>query len=101
MDLFSFGIVLYELLTHQHPFPNCNPESASAVDPRLIVGNEQISDELAEFLLKAIQPSGADRFQDAKSMSKALAAVPRMYAPPKPAVDTNGRFSGITWSPMK
>jgi serine/threonine protein kinase len=96
MDLFSFGIVLYELLTHQHPFPNCNPESASAVDPRLIVGNEQISDELAEFLLKAIQPSGADRFQDAKSMSKALAAVPRMYAPPKPAVETNGRFLGIT-----
>ena len=29
-------------------------------------------------------------------MSKAFAAVPRMYAPPKPAVETNGRFSGIT-----
>src|SRR5262249_47477835 len=25
MDLFSLGIVLYELVAHQHPFPNNNP----------------------------------------------------------------------------
>ena len=99
MDLFSFGIVLYELVTHQHPFPNSNPEVGPAVDPRLIVGGERIGDELADFLLKAIQPDGASRFQDAKSMSKALAAVPAMYAPPRPAVETNGRFPGITLDP--
>jgi serine/threonine protein kinase len=56
MDLFSFGIVLYELVAHQHPFPNCNPEMGEALDPRKIVAGEKTSDELAEFLLKAIQP---------------------------------------------
>jgi len=95
MDLFSFGIVLYELVTHQHPFSNSNPESGSPLDPRLIVGGEQISDELAEFLLKAIQPDGASRFQDAKSMAKALSAVSSMYAPPKAIVETAGKFPGI------
>jgi hypothetical protein len=46
--------------------------------------------------LKAVQPSGFARFQDAISMSKALAAVPRMYAPPQPTVETVGRWPGIT-----
>ena len=100
MDLFSFGIVLYELVAHQHPFPNCNPETGSPLDPRQIVAGERISDELAEFLLHAIQPNGADRFRDAKAMRQALAAVPRMYEPPKPAPASVGEHPGLsleTW----
>ncbi len=96
MDLFSFGIVLYELVAHQHPFSNCNPEMGTALDPRLIVAGERISDELAEFLLKAVQPNGADRFRDAKSMRLALASVPSMYEAPKQKVANSGKFPGIT-----
>lgn len=101
MDLFSLGIVLYELATHQHPFPNNNPENGTPLDPRLIVAGERISDELAAFLLKAIQPSGPDRFQDAKSMSEALKVVSTMYAPPEPAPEKVESFPGITLEPFE
>ena len=99
MDLFSFGIVLYELVAHQHPFPNNNPEIGPSLDPRLIVGGERVSDQLAEFLLKAIQPNSADRFIDANAMKKALLAVPSMYAPVQPKTETVGAFPGITLEP--
>jgi serine/threonine protein kinase len=99
MDLFSLGIVLYELVTHQHPFPNNNPDTCTPVDPRLIVAGERVSDELSEFLLKAIQPNGEDRFSDAKSMKHALASVSAMYAPPQAKPERIGQFPGITLDP--
>lgn len=101
MDLFSLGIVLYELVAHQHPFPNSNPESGIPLDPRLIVDGESISDELVEFLLKAIQPNGSDRFQDARAMREALAIIPSMYAPPKPQEQQETMFPGITLEPSE
>lgn len=80
-DLFSLGVVLYELVLHRHPFPNDRPEAGLPFDPREIAGELRYSDELAEFLLKAVQPVAANRFQTAAEMRDALVAVPSMLAP--------------------
>jgi serine/threonine protein kinase len=80
-DLFSLGIVLYELVVHRHPFPHDRPEGGSPYDPRQIAVGVRYSDELAEFLLKAVQPMAAARFQSAAEMKQGLADVPSMLAP--------------------
>src|SRR5207249_1905661 len=66
------------------------------IDPRIIVAGERVSDQLAELLLKSIQPNGFDRFQDARSMRQALASVTSMYAPPAIRFEKPGEFPGIT-----
>lgn len=93
-DLFSLGIVLYELVLHRHPFPHNRPEAGAAYDPREIAVGIRISDELAEFLLKAVQPFAANRFQTAKEMKEALVSVVSMLAAVEsPAASAD--FAGI------
>jgi serine/threonine protein kinase len=97
MDLFSVGIVLYELVTSLHPFPDNNPEAGTPFDPRELRKDLHLSAELAEFLLRAVQPAGADRFQTAREMKAALLAVPSMHAPVEPAVAVQGAaYPGLT-----
>lgn len=84
-DLFSLGVVLYELVLHRHPFPHDRPEGGTPYDPREVAVGVRYSDALAEFLLKAVQPLAANRFQSAAEMRRALDAVPSMLAPVEPA----------------
>lgn len=93
-DLFSLGVVLYELIIHRHPFPHDRPENGSPYDPRHISVGVHLSDALAEFLTKAVQPRAADRFQSASEMRAAFAAVPSMLAPAKRALSANP-FDGL------
>ena len=51
--------------------------------------------------MKAIQPNGDARFRDARSMCEALAAVPRMYEPPKPAETHEGECPGLDLKPWE
>ncbi len=97
MDLFSLGVVLYELVCHRHPFPDDNPEAGEPFDPRLLRKDLHLSAELATFLLKAVNPVGAERFQAADEMKAALLAVPSMHAPVEQVVSaTLGGFPGLT-----
>ena len=51
-DLFSLGIVLYELVVHRHPFPHDRPEAGTPHDPRQVGAGVHLSNGLSEFLLK-------------------------------------------------
>lgn len=72
-DIFSLGIVLYELLIHRKPFgPNGLVHSAS-IEPR---PPRQIDDtvpvELERICLKALAPRVADRYSTARDMADDL-----------------------------
>jgi serine/threonine-protein kinase len=75
-DLFSAGIVLYEMLTGQRPFPGAGQTVmrdivyADVVPPKVRVAG--IPDELAEITMKALQKKREDRFPTARAMQEAL-----------------------------
>jgi len=76
-DLFSLGIVLFEMLTGEKPFPgdsissiiyrivNEEPKEAREVQPKL-------RPELDAFLIKAMSKDPADRFATGKEFARAL-----------------------------
>ncbi|NNC16693.1 protein kinase [Corallococcus exiguus] len=98
-DLFSLGVVLYELVTHRHPFPHDRPEAGAPADPRSIAPELHLSEALASFLVRAVQPKAGDRFGTAAQMREAFARIPAMYAPAGPPSVAPGRFPGLHVSP--
>lgn len=98
-DLFSLGIVLYELVVHRHPFANDRPENGMPYDPRQIAVGTLLSTDLSDFLLRAVQPNAANRFQSAIEMRAALIAVKSMLAPVAPQAAPKGNFIGIHLDP--
>lgn len=100
-DLFSLGIVFYELVTHRHPFPHDRPEGGQPFDPRHLVVGMRLSDGLSGFLLKAVQPRASDRFQSAAEMRAALLAVSAMLAPIEQLPPPTSNFTGISLEPQE
>jgi hypothetical protein len=74
-DLFAVGVLLYRLLCNgRHPFPNAMPMADVPVtDPRTI--RFDLHPDLAQFLVKACDPAGANRFSTAADMQLALRAI--------------------------
>ena len=98
-DLFGLGCVLYELVTHRHPYPRSLPSEGDPYDPRDVGPELRLSGELADFLYKAVQPDEARRFGTAREMRAAFAVIESMFAPASPHAVPPGRFPGITVSP--
>ncbi len=108
-DLYSMGIVLYEMLTGQVPFDADTPLAILMKHvneplplPRSL--NPGIPDSFERVLLKTLDKNPNDRFQTARQMSEAVhaaaheagLAVPE-YIPPPPttaSTDSVGVFSG-------
>ncbi len=98
-DLFGLGCVLYELVTHRHPFPRNLPSEGKPYDPREVAPDLRLSEALARFIHKAVQPDESQRYRTAREMRAALAAIDAMFAPVGPQAVASGRFPGITVSP--
>ncbi len=81
-DIYSFGVVLYELFTGNRPFPGTSPQELIAghlVKPPLefAIGDPdgRVPDDLREIVLKAIAKKPEDRYASAEVLDEALAAV--------------------------
>jgi serine/threonine-protein kinase len=82
-DLFSFGILLCEMLTGDHPWRSkSSVDTLHAIlhdDPSSI---ENISPQIAPIVQKLLQKSPADRFSSAEAVWEALAESAADSAPP-------------------
>ncbi len=79
-DLFSVGVILYEMIVGRRPFSGTNiaaifraithdlPESPSAADPF-------IPKQLSDLILKCLSKKPEDRFQTGAELAEALASV--------------------------
>lgn len=85
-DLFSIGVVGYELITHVEPFAaDVEPAITNRIleeDPRpLQEVLPTVDRQLAAVVWKALRKDAAARFQDAASMREAFAGVRRRLEP--------------------
>ncbi len=77
-DVFAAGIVIYELITKQHPYPNREPRAdVDPVDPRTHLPS--LAPALAQVLLRAVSTDRAVRYTSARAMRMALQALDEHY----------------------
>lgn len=79
-DIYSLGIVLYEMLTGKVPFTGENPVSVALKHmqerpPSLRVARRDIPLELELVVLQALEKNPANRFQSMEEMAEALLQV--------------------------
>jgi len=73
-DLFSCGVVLYELLVREHPFPERMPKAGvDPLDPR--TQRPDLPEPLIQVLLRSCAPLRSERYQNAEEMRVALEQV--------------------------
>jgi serine/threonine protein kinase len=81
-DLYSIGIILYQLITERLPFEAETPTRLllahlhdAPIDPRVVAPHRAIPDALAEVALRALSKDRDARFSSARELSDALAAA--------------------------
>jgi serine/threonine protein kinase/tetratricopeptide (TPR) repeat protein len=87
-DVFSFGIVLHEMLTGNHPFSrHSSPETINAImsDPAPAPENKdgKIPQNLLDLHDKALAKDPEGRYQNASEVFQQLSALKQTLAPPK------------------
>ena len=109
-DLWSVGIILYEMLTAKQPFPADNEFARlTSVLTEEVVPIEKVAPQLAAwsgFFQRALAKEPAQRFQTADEMAQALSAMahsgayqppgaPQQQAPPTLAPNRGGQHGTV------
>ncbi len=77
-DIYALGITFYECITSKYPFDDQDPKlrrDKQPRDPRSFTACKDLSDELVQFLMKAIAPHRLDRFSSAREFAEALNVI--------------------------
>jgi serine/threonine protein kinase len=75
-DLFATGVVLYQLVTGEHPYPDGEPRvDRVPIDPRDFRSSLPLP--MAQFLVKATAPRREERFANGEEMRAALLVAKR------------------------
>jgi hypothetical protein len=99
-DIYSLGVVLFEMATGHRPYPGRDPfELVSALSrpiPRADDENPQLPPSVGDVIAKALAIDPTRRFQTAAELESALVELQRAYAPPSEAAVDLPRASK-TW----
>lgn len=75
-DTFALGITIYQLLAHAYPWPGSSMRPNIHMQPTDIRSyNDKLTDEIADFVMKAIITDRNKRFKTAKEMLDALQKI--------------------------